>query len=512
LPIDSAVRVARGTHGMVASGHARGTDAALRVLEGGGNAVDAAVAAALVLAVVAPYATSLGGELFALVYDPATQQTIGLNGSGCSPAATEPGEQPRNGPRSATVPALVRALHDLWARYGTQPWASLVAPAIVLASDGFDVHATLADNTRERAQLLAGDPAASALFLPGGEPLAAGARFMQPDLAVTLGVVAGGADAFYEGRFAQRLAAGAAAAGAVLTAADLADHESLWQTPLCVPFYGREVWSMPPNSYGPTLLLQLLDLAAMQIAAIDPNDPAFIDAGIEARRRAYAAAAPWIADPRQTEAKAAAFIAAAVERLGYDVPGERPAEPRDRCTTNAIVVDARGLAVSLVESVSAPYGAGVVVPGTGVLLNNRLAGFGKKPGGANAAAPRKRPANTLAPCIVTRQGELVMSLGTPGTVGQTCTLAQFLARTLAHGEDLATAAAAPRWSVDFEGRPIVEDTMAAPLRDAVLARHSGARVMPAGWISFGSIKLAAVTPAGYEGVADSRRAATTAGF
>jgi gamma-glutamyltranspeptidase/glutathione hydrolase len=513
LPTETSARVARGTRGIVTTGHAHATDAALHVLANGGNAVDAAVVAALVLAVVCPYATSLGGEFFALVYDPRTQQTIGLNATGLSPAATAVADPARNGPHSATIPALVRGLDDLWRRYGTQPWATLAEPAIALANDGFAVNRVLADNTRERAELLLRDAAARALFLPGDEPLREGAIFVQPDLARTLQeIAADGAVAFYDGPFAQRFVDGCAASGATIRAADLAEHTSLWQTPLSVPFYGRQVWTMPPNSYGPTLLLQLIDLVEMKIASIDADDPAFIDAGIEARRRAYAAAAPWTADPRETEWKAAAYIAAAVANAHYDPPGERPPEPRDRCTTNAVIIDGDGLAVSLVESVSAPYGAGVVVPGTGVLLNNRMAGFNRNAKHANGIAPRKRPANTLAPCIVTRNGALELSLGTPGTVGQTCTLAQFLARAFAHGEELASAAAAPRWSVDFEGLPVVEDTMDARLRDAVLARHPKARVMPAGWISFGSIKLAAVTGTGYEGVADARRAATTAGW
>ncbi len=507
------VGVAYGARGMVATGHARATDAALDVLKAGGNAVDAAVAAALVLAVVCPYATSLGGELFALVYDPQTKTTSGLNATGCSPAATAAGTPPRTGPRSATVPALVRGLDDLLAHRGSFPLARLIAPAIALAGGGFAVHAILAENTRERAELLARDPAASALFLPGGEPLREGATFVQPDLANVLERIAsGGADAFYAGAPAERFAASCAAAGGEISAADLADHRSLWQTPLGVPFYGHQVWTMPPNSYGPTLLLQLLDYEQIQIGSIDPGSPAFIDAGIEARRRAYAAAAPWIADPRLTETIAAAFIADAVDRGVYDAPAAPAAEPRDRCTTNAVVIDESGLAVSLVESISAPFGSGVVVPGTGVLLNNRMAGFVRDPHHPNAIAPGKRPANTLAPCMVTRGGALAMALGTPGTVGQTCTLAQFLARMLACGEAAADAAAAPRWSVDFEGRPIVENTMDERLRAEVLARHPDARVIRSGWISFGSIKLAAVTGTGYEGVADYRRAATTAGW
>lgn len=149
---------------MVTTGHAHGTDAALRVLKDGGNAADAAIAAALVLAVVCPYATTLGGDLFALVYDPQARSAVGLNATGRSPAATAPGPPARTGPRSATVPGLLRGLDDLLQRFGTLPFARLAAPAIALAAEGFAVHAVLAENTRERAELLGADPAASALF------------------------------------------------------------------------------------------------------------------------------------------------------------------------------------------------------------------------------------------------------------------------------------------------------------------------------------------------------------
>jgi gamma-glutamyltranspeptidase / glutathione hydrolase len=168
--------------------------------------------------------------------------------------------------------------------------------------------------------------------------------------------------------------------------------------------------------------------------------------------------------------------------------------------------------VSLIESVSAPYGSGVVLEGTGILLNNRLAGFNTDPASDNCLAPMKRPANTLAPCLVTKNGQLVMSVGTPGTVGQTCILAQFLARTLACGEDAADAVAAPRWSVDFKGKLVLEDGMDEALRGAVMVRDAEVKVMPTGWISFGSIKSVAVSEDGFSGVADQRRAATTLGW
>ena len=508
-------QVAYGSRGMVATGHALATDAALDVLRAGGNAVDAAVCAALVLSVVCPYACTLGGDMFALVYDPRTSSVNGLNATGRSPRATAadvPADDLRNGILSATIPGLVRGLEDLLERYGSLAFGSLAGPAIAYAEDGFAVHATLADNTRERADLLARDPGARALFLPGGKPPAAGATFAQPNLARVLRALAGdGPGAFYSGDLAASIVADAQALGGTFALEDFSNHASLWQAPMMVPFYGHDVWTMPPNSYGPTLLLQLLELEAGGVAALDPESVAFIESGFAARRRAYARAGAWIADPGIGEIPMRELLATALAGAPSGA-GPVPPEARDRCTTNAIVIDGDGLAVSLIESVSAPYGSGIVLERTGILLNNRMAGFNAQPGHANAVAGAKRPANTLAPCLVTRDGALSLSIGTPGTVGQTCTLAQVLARVLACGQEFATAAAAPRWSVDFGGKLVVEESMDSRLRDAVLAATADAHAMPTGWISFGSIKAAMVTATGFAGFADDRRAATTAGW
>lgn len=497
--------IAHGTRGAVAAGHELASDAALAVLRDGGNAVDAAVAAALVLTVVAPYACTLAGDLYLLVYDPKTKKVDGLNATGRSPAAATrdrfPDGTPSTGILSATVPGLLRGVADVLASFGTRGLRELLQPAIRYADGGFPVHRTLAKNTAERAELLRADAAASALFLPGGAPLAEGATFVQPELARILTAIAEqGVDAFYEGEIAEQFVAASTALGGLFTRDDLAAHASLWQAPISAPFYGHDVLTMPPNSFGPTLLLQLLDLEAAGIGATDPDGPEFVTRGFAARRSAYANVAEWIADPREGEARAREIVAAAVAAGRREPAGAVPSEARDRCTTNAIVVDEGGMAVSLIESISAPYGSGVVLDGTGIVLNNRMAGFSKEPVHANAVGPAKRPANTLAPCLVMRDGQLKMSVGTPGTVGQTCTLAQFLTRTLACGQGLEGAVAAPRWSVDFQGSLIVEDRMPEPLRGA-------AKVMPAGWISFGSIKAAAPTGDGLTAVADDRRAA-----
>jgi gamma-glutamyltranspeptidase/glutathione hydrolase len=505
-------QIARGTNGVVSAGHSLASEAGIAVLRAGGNAVDAAVAAALVLTVVCPYAVSLAGDLYAHIYDPKSDAVAGLNATGAAPAAATreffAGGIPGTGILSATVPGMLRGLDDLAQRFGTRSLAALLAPASRFAEDGFAVHRQLAANTADRAELLAKNAAAKALFLPGGKPPEEGTNFRQPELAAVLGAITSdGVESFYRGPIARRMVEAAQAAGGVFTADDLATHQSLWQEPIAAPFYGHDILTMPPNSFGATLLWQLLALEAGRIDRVDPNSADFILDGYAARRNAYRAVAKLIADPRQTEAALRGALSDAVAGHASHGAQKEPAEARDRCTTCVTAIDRDGMAVSLIESVSAPYGAGVVLEGTGILLNNRMAGFTIDIESDNCVAPGKRPANTLAPCFVMKDGKLVMSVGTPGTVGQTCTLAQFLARVLACGEDPASAAGVPRWSVDFQGKLVVEDTMAPALRAAVQARAPETRAMREGWISFGSIKLVATTPDGLVGLADHRRVA-----
>lgn len=505
-------QVARGRGGAVSAGHTLASEAAIAVLRDGGNAVDAAIAAALALAVVCPYAVSLAGDLYALIYDPQTGHVTGINATGCSPqAATRARFEngiPGTGVLSATVPGMLRALDDLRERFGTRELGALLWPAIRLAERGFPVHRQLAANTRDRAELLAKNAAAKALFLPEGQPLAEGAIFRQRDLARVLQNIADeGADAFYLGALARQMARASLAAGGLLSEEDFAAHRSLWQAPIVAPFYGFDVLTMPPNSFGATLLWQLLALEAGKIDQTATDSADFVLQGYAARRDAYRQAARFIADPRLAEDKLRRALGQAIVGAAGSPADALPPEARDRCTTCVTVIDREGMAVSLIESISAPYGAGVVLEGTGILLNNRMAGFNLDESSDNCLAPMKRPANTLAPCLVMKDGVLVMSVGTPGTVGQTCTLAQFLARVLACGEDTVAAASAPRWSVDFQGKLVVEDTMDPSLRAAIAEQNPEVKAMREGWISFGSIKLAAPTEEGYFGLADHRRVA-----
>jgi gamma-glutamyltranspeptidase len=509
------VQSAASRDGIVVAGHPLAAEEGVRVLRAGGNAVDAAVAAGLVLSVVCPYACTLAGDVYMLIRDAKSGRVEGLNGTGAAPGGATPERfaqgMANTGSLSVSVPGLLAGCAEALARFGSQSFVALAGTALRLATEGFAVFPYFAAQVRQRAELLEKDPEARRLFLPDGKPLATGTPFRQPELAAMLQqLIAEGPDSFYRGAVARRFAQSCAALGGLIGEADLAAHRSLWQQPIAAPFCGHEVWTMPPNSYGATLLLQLLTLAAENIDRLRPDSADFILTGYRARQRAYQLAGPFIGDPIACEAPMRALLAEAI--AGRAAAQGAITEARDRCTTNVVVIDGTGLAVSLIESISAPFGAGVVLPGTGILLNNRMAGFSTDPQSRNCVAPGKRPAHTLAPCLVTKAGDLAMSIGTPGTVGQTCSLAQLLTRMLACGETPAAAIAAPRWSVDFAGKLVLEEETAASVREAVQAAEPDAKVMKRGWMTFGSIKLAAVTAEGYQGFADDRRAAAARGL
>jgi gamma-glutamyltranspeptidase/glutathione hydrolase len=275
-------------NGVVASGHCLASEAGAAVLKDGGNAVDAAVAAALVLTVVAPYATSLGGDVYMLVFEPGSGEVHGLNGTGRAPAravrAAFGDDIPPSGFASVSVPGFLAGIAAALDRLGTRPLAALIGPARDLAADGFAAHATLARNVAARKDLLARDPEAAALFLPHGVPLAEGALLRQRDLAVVFDTIAReGPGGFYSG-VAERIVADCEARGGLLGIADFASCAPLWQAPMSAPFFGHDVVTMPPNSYGMTLLFQLVDLAEQGARSLEPDDAAFLGAAIAARR------------------------------------------------------------------------------------------------------------------------------------------------------------------------------------------------------------------------------------
>jgi len=481
----------------IATPQADATAAGLAAFAAGGNALDAALAAAATLCVTYPHNCALGGDLFALVRTPAGA-TTSVNASGPAAAAADAAAlraggaatMPIAGPESITVPGLVagwEALHGLGAAL---PWAAALEAATGHADDGFAIGRSLAGAIAGQAGAIAADPGLRALLLPDGRPLGAGATLRQPALAATLRTLAAeGPRAFYDGPLAERLTAGLAAAGCRLAAADLAGFRAELTAPLRRRCGALELLTSPPNSSGVLVLQALAALAAADVAA-----PLGDDAGLlaELLRLGGEQRDAQLADPRAAapdldawlgEARIAELVARARDRAAGNVPvpaGEP--SPRPGGDTVAVVaLDGEGRAVSLIQSVFHSLGALLLEPRTGVLMHNRGSFFSLVPGHPNELAPGRRPAHTLMPLLVERDGRLRYVLGTMGGKAHAQVHAQVIAR-LEAGMRPQEAVAAPRWVIGGVEVGEPDDTIRVeadvdPAAQAAFAR-AGMRAVP----------------------------------
>jgi gamma-glutamyltranspeptidase / glutathione hydrolase len=440
----------------VATPHYLASHAGAAVLRGGGNAVDAAVAANLVLGVVAPYTCGIGGDCFAIVWDGALH---GYNGSGRAPAAATPdavadrlgvpasgpAAMPRNGPLPITVPGAVDAWFALLDRFGTRAFAELAEPAIAYAAEGFPLTAAGA------ARVTAGRPDDPGWGewqdIYGGAR--AGVRLSQPGLALTLQTVAaGGPDAFYRGTIGEAVAAHVQRVGGLLDAGDLAVHEGQWVEPLEGRYRDLTVAELPPNSQGSAALLalHLLD----QAGPLPADGPERQHVLIEAVARALAERDLHLTDPARMRVPPGLLAdpahAKALAAAGSPPAGAARGSGGD--TAYLCAADGSGRCVSLIQSNYGGFGSGVTVPGFGINLHNRGAYFSLDPAHVNVLAPGKRTLHTLMPAFARRGGRPWLVFGTMGADGQLQTQVQLLARLVDDGADPAAAVSAPRWVVD----------------------------------------------------------------
>ncbi|HLI27164.1 MAG TPA: gamma-glutamyltransferase [Chloroflexota bacterium] len=457
--------MALGTHGVVATGHALATQAGLRVLQDGGNAIDAALAASAVLTVVRPQSCSIGGDLFALVHDGRSGEVVAVNASGPAPRAATVewfrsrghATIPEHGVAAVEVPGLVDGWALLHERFATRPLAELLMPAIALAEEGFPVYPNLAAESARHAALLAQHPATAALFLPGGAPLRTGTRLVQRDLARMLRLIARqGRAAFYGGEIGERLGRYVQRSGGLLAPADLAEPCGAFREPLHVTYRGHTVYETPPVSQGFILLEELLIAEGFDLAAMGHNRAPTIHHMVEAKKLAFADRLAYLGDPRYVPLPLETLLSpehAARQRARIDPQraARQPVaaldlRPRGGDTTYLCVVDADGNAASVIQSIYSAWGSGVVVPDTGILLNNRLFAFWLEDGHPNQLAPGKRTMHTLNAFLVKRGTELYMVGGTPGADDQVQTNFQVLVSIIDHGLDVQRALDATKWS------------------------------------------------------------------
>lgn len=526
---------------MVVTREAHATDAALAVLQAGGNAVDAAVAAGFVLAVTHPAAGNLGGGGFLLVrfhdnraafLDFRERAPLAASRNMYLDAEGTPTRESLTGWRAAAVPGTVRGLELAHRKWGTRPWAELLAPAIRLASHGFLVSYALARSLRQ-AKVLGEFPESRRIFQRDGRFYEPGDRLVQPELARTLERLARhGARDFYEGETARRLAAAMQAHGGLITLEDLRRYEALERPPLRGSYKGWEILTAPPPSSGGVGLLQMLAmLETTGYEKAGAGSAAVVHFLTEVMRRYYADRSRWLGDPDFAripvqELLDPVYVAARrrtidperatpSESLG---PGELPAAESTE-TTHYSIVDAQGNAVAVTYTLNGSYGCGVTVPGLGFLLNNEMDDFAVKPGApnyygliqgeANAIAPGKRPLSSMTPTIVLRNGRLAMVLGSPGGPRIITTVLQVFLNLVDFNLDLWTAVLRPRFHHQWKPDAIVVEPGFSPDTLALL-RAKGHRIEEAR--SIGEVAAIAADEGWWVGVADPRAEGKASGF
>lgn len=474
-PLNASTPVASG--GMVVTNAQRATAVGQRILDRGGNAIDAAVATTFALAVVYPEAGNIGGGGFMVTRMGDTTAALDFREEAPRDATQDmyldaqgqPTDSSIVGPLAAGVPGTVAGLRKAWERFGTMPWTELVQPAIELAAEGFRVNERFAETVRERADLLRRFSASRKLFLSGGDPLEKGDLWKNPDLAATLRRIAEkGRAGFYQGKTARLVAKTMKRTGGLITRADLRHYEAKWRMPVTFDYRGyRTVGMPPPSSGGITTALIANILGAYDLDNLGWHAPRSLHLMSESMRRAFAARNHYLGDPDHVEIPRKRLLSGAyADQLGATI--SRKATPSKAVsletggdsqesvhTTHISIVDDRGNAVALTTTINFLYGSKVTVGEAGFVLNNEMNDFTAKPGApnayglvqgeVNAVAPGKRPLSSMSPTIVLGQGkDPLLVTGARGGPHIISAVFQVMSNVLDYGFDAAAAVRAPR--------------------------------------------------------------------
>ncbi len=502
----------RSKKGMVVSAHPRASEAGVLMLSKGGNAVDAAVATTFAISVVEPFSAGIGGGGFLLMHSEKTGEMKALDFRERAPLKATKNmyldaqgkvrpNASTNGYLAVATPGTVAGLYEVHRRYGKLSWQEVIEPAIVLAQDGFIISQTLTSRSlpayENRKQVILNNPAAREIFTRNGEYYQPGERFVQRDLARTLEAIAQNPQSFYTGSIAQAIAADMSKNGGLITLEDLKAYKPIWRTPLCGNFRNAKICSMPPPSSGGVHLLQILNIIGdTDLKAWGWHHPNALHLMVEAMKIAYSDRSQYLGDPDFVKVPVKQLLSSAyakkrrqeinmdvakpsteikpvdketLQRLSQtDIPRWRnniSQSPHKFLEVNATryespetshltVVDEQHNAVSLTFTINLGFGAGIVTPGTGIVLNNEMDDFAVAPGipnafglignAANAIAPRKTPLSSMTPTIVTENGRLRLATGTPGGSTIITQVLQVVLNVLAYNMDAGAAVSAPR--------------------------------------------------------------------
>lgn len=477
-------------NGIVAAESPLAAQAGVRILEHGGNAVDAAIAANAMMGVVAPMMNGIGGDLFVIVYDAKDNKLYGLNASGWAPKDLTIEhlhklglrDMPQHGVNAITVPGVVDGWQKLADRFGRKKLGEDLAPAIKIAQDGFSVPELTAAVWNETVDLLRGDSASSALYLPQDRAPRTGETFRNPDLAWTLQQLAShGRDAFYKGEIAAKILDAMKRHNGVMAAQDLAEYSSEWVEPISTTYRDWTVFEMPPNGQG-LAALEMLNI--METFPLGQKEWGFgsakaLHAMIESKKLAYADLVKYIGDPRKQSLPVATLISKEwatkraksvdAEHANCDATAGNLAGGTD--TTYLSVVDREGNMVSLIQSNYDAFGSGIVAAGTGFALHNRGGLFTLDAASPNALAGRKRPLHTIIPAFA-QKGETRVAFGIMGGWNQSQAHAQFIANISDFKMNIQGAMEAPRFSKhSFGGCDVsMENRFSATVRNELTGK------------------------------------------
>ena len=452
-------------NGMAATSHPLATQVAVKILQDGGNAMDAAIAACAVQCVVEPESTGIGGDCFCMYAPGGSDQVVAFNGSGKAPQAADVAyfqEQgidaiEQNSPHSVTIPGAVDAWFQLSRDHGRLPFAQLLEPAIDYAENGFAIASRVHTDFVRCADLLKQDPISAAQFLIDGEAPKVGDVVRYPQLAKSLEAIAeGGRDAFYRGWIADDMVDCLQALGGLQTQDDFATATGDYVTPIETEYRGHRILECPPNGQG---VIALLLLNMMRQVPVDPMGPLSVERmhlEIEAAWRAYQARDTYLADTTHSQVPVDALLSDQyakdmVASIDPETAGPSPVLPQLAAHNDTVyisVVDKDRNACSFINTLFHGFGSGITAPKSGILLHNRGQGFSLNPNHPNCIAPGKRPMHTIIPALALRDGRTAMSFGVMGGHYQAFGHMQFLTRHLDYGMDLQEAMDAPRFMID----------------------------------------------------------------
>jgi gamma-glutamyltranspeptidase/glutathione hydrolase len=471
--------VATGRQGMVVTAGDQASTAGIEMMKRGGNAVDAAVAASFAISVIRPQSTGIGGGGFFLLYLAKNRETVAIDFRERAPLRATHDmfirdgkavpELSRNGPLAVAVPGLVAGLVEVQKKYGTMPLKEVMAPAIHLAEDGFPIYPQLAGAIAYRAKLLGDSPATKAIYFREDRPLQEGELLIQKDLARTLREISQkGKAAFYKGRVAKALVKEMKARGGLITQEDLDKYRVIYRTPLVDSFQGVQVHAMPPPSSGGVLISQMLNiLSGFPLGEFGFHTPKSIHLLTETMRLAFRDRALYLGDPDFVSVPISMLSSqdyAGTQRAKIDltkampsdaIPTAKPGKTESTSTTHISIIDKDGNAVATTQTVNLYFGSGVLVSGTGIMLNDEMDDFSAQVSNpnafgllgendANAIAPRKTPLSSMSPTIVTRDGKVILVTGSPGGSRIISATLQVLLNVLAYNMSLPEAMFAPR--------------------------------------------------------------------